>query len=454
MPSTEVHPSAPPSAPASLPASSAIDLDPIRARPSLDEREDSTRERAFTSEVDDLFRRRLRVASAVLLVLHVAGFLVFEDPSHSRVGYALRLGLIPFTGVIFASTWRRALAAWSRPLAALMIVSTAGYAAFTNVSVGTPLDIRALSLTVLTAGLLFPFSAWAMLAMSVAVVGMYVAAGASVGQLVATEFGGGVFFLAGAAGIGTTAALLSSRLRKREFDARRSLVTANEQNEALLRNMLPAAIVARLKARPGAVADRYAEATVMFVDIVGFTVMSSALTPESLVSFLNKLFSRLDELTTSHGLEKIKTIGDAYMVAGGLPEPRADHAEAVARLALDVRALVTATKTPNGSRLSVRIGIHSGPVVAGVIGATKLTYDLWGDTVNTASRMESHGEPGMIQVSEATYARLVGLFELEPRGSLSVKGKGEMKAYALVGPRAPGDGASASSPSGAEERPS
>jgi adenylate cyclase len=190
--------------------------------------------------------------------------------------------------------------------------------------------------------------------------------------------------------------------------------------------------VARLKRERGVIADRHAEATVMFADIVGFTAMSSTMQPELLVRFLNSLFSELDALTTKLGLEKIKTIGDAYMVAAGLPLARPDHAHAIARLALEMRAVVGKIDVPDGRELKVRIGIHSGPVVAGVIGATKLTYDLWGDTVNIASRMESHAEPGMIQVTEATRNLLEGRFRLEDRGSIQVKGKGAMNAFVLV----------------------
>jgi adenylate cyclase len=385
----------------------------------------------FASEVDELFKRRLRVATSVLFVLHAVAFAVFPDRTGTTLDAALRFAMFPFSALLFACTWWRGLGRWVRAAAALMIFTVSAYAAWKNAKVGDPLDIRSLTLTILTAGLLFPFGFWGMFALSASVLAIYFAAIHSTG-----EFGqaaiSGTFFLVCACALATLTAWLSTRLRASEFHARRDLKIANEQMDALLRDMLPEPIVARLKRERGVIADRHAEATVMFADIVGFTAMSSTMQPELLVRFLNSLFSELDALTTKLGLEKIKTIGDAYMVAAGLPLARPDHAHAIARLALEMRAVVGKIDVPDGRELKVRIGIHSGPVVAGVIGATKLTYDLWGDTVNIASRMESHAEPGMIQVTEATRNLLEGRFRLEDRGSIQVKGKGAMNAFVLV----------------------
>jgi class 3 adenylate cyclase len=169
------------------------------------------------------------------------------------------------------------------------------------------------------------------------------------------------------------------------------------------------------------------------VDLVDFTRRSRETTPERVVQVLDDLFSALDTLAERYRLEKIKTIGDAYMVVGGLPEPRPDHAQAVADMALAVREEVARHLDPAGEPLAVRIGIDTGPVVAGVIGRRKFSYDLWGDTVNTASRMESNGVPGCIQVTERTYRRLRDGFRLERRGPIQVKGKGEMTTWFLVG---------------------
>lgn len=169
----------------------------------------------------------------------------------------------------------------------------------------------------------------------------------------------------------------------------------------------------------------------MFADIVGFTQISSQISPPELVSLLNDIFSTFDRLAQKHGLEKIKTIVDAYMVVGGLPMPRSDRAEAIAQMALDMQQAIIDFSNTNDRDFSIRIGINSGPVVAGVIGIKKFIYDLWGDTVNTASRMESHGLPGCIKVTSATYERLQDKYLLESRGALEVKGKGMMTTYLL-----------------------
>jgi adenylate cyclase len=171
--------------------------------------------------------------------------------------------------------------------------------------------------------------------------------------------------------------------------------------------------------------------------MAGFTARAADTLPVRLVLFLNDLFTAFDQLVERYGLEKIKTTGDAYMVVSGVPEPRAGHAEALARLALDMRAAVTAIAEASGRTLSIRIGISSGPVVAGVVGTKKFFYDVWGDTVNVASRMESTGEPGKIQISEATHTLLKDKFVCEPRGELEIKGKGKMKTWFLLGPSQP-----------------
>jgi class 3 adenylate cyclase len=213
----------------------------------------------------------------------------------------------------------------------------------------------------------------------------------------------------------------------------RLLLGEQERSERLLLNVLPASIAARLKQTEGVIADRFPEVTVLFADIVDFTQRSERIAPEQLVQALSDLFSVFDQLAQQRGLEKIKTVGDAYMVAGGLPDPRPDHAQAVAEMALAIRDEVASRIDPSGQPLAVRIGIDTGPVVAGVIGTSKFSYDLWGDTVNTASRMESHGITGYIQVTARTYERLREAYGFERRGSIPVKGKGEIVTYFLVG---------------------
>ena len=214
--------------------------------------------------------------------------------------------------------------------------------------------------------------------------------------------------------------------------AEAALRLEQEKSDRLLLNVLPQPIADRLKQDQSIIADTFAEVTVLFADIVGFTQISSQISPPQLVSLLNDIFSTFDRLAEKHGLEKIKTIGDAYMVVGGLPMPRSDHAEAIAQMALDMQQAITDFSDTHKQDFSIRIGINTGPVVAGVIGIKKFIYDLWGDTVNTASRMESHGLPGCIQVTSAIYDILQDKYVFESRGAIEVKGKGEMNTYFLT----------------------
>jgi class 3 adenylate cyclase len=221
-------------------------------------------------------------------------------------------------------------------------------------------------------------------------------------------------------------------------EAKAEIEKERAKSERLLLNILPESISERLKAKQESIADGFEEATVLFADVVGFTPLSEKLLPQELVEFLNRVFSKFDELVGARGLEKIKTIGDAYMVAGGLPEPREDHTQAVAELALEMAEAVGQFEYAAGEPLQMRIGVNTGPVVAGVIGVKKFIYDLWGDTVNTASRMESHGMGGEIQVTRATYEKLKDEYVLEPRGAINVKGKGELETWLLKGKKQAG----------------
>lgn len=228
------------------------------------------------------------------------------------------------------------------------------------------------------------------------------------------------------------ACLEKKRLRDQEQAYLKKLADEQEKSERLLLNILPKPIAERLKQGESTIADSFAEVTVLFADLVGFTKLSAHLSPAELVEMLNEIFSAFDELAEKYGLEKIKTIGDAYMVVGGLPTPSSDHAEAIAEMALDMLTQIAAFPSQPGQALELRIGINTGPVEAGVIGTKKFTYDLWGDTVNTANRMESHGQPGAIQVTVSTYERLKEKYILQERGMIEVKGKGEMMTYFLV----------------------
>ena len=203
------------------------------------------------------------------------------------------------------------------------------------------------------------------------------------------------------------------------------------KSEALLLNVLPRRIAERLKQQSGSIAERFEGATVLFADLVNFTQLSERMTATELVQMLDQIFSRFDALADHHGLEKIKTIGDAYMVVGGVPEARADHASAVAKMSLDMLRVLRELDGPHFASLNLRIGIHSGPVVAGVIGKRKFSFDLWGDTVNTASRMESHGQADRVHVSEATFKLLEDQFSFEARGPTPIKGKGSLNTWFL-----------------------
>ncbi len=208
---------------------------------------------------------------------------------------------------------------------------------------------------------------------------------------------------------------------------------AQKQTEKLLLNILPKPIAERLQQKQQVIADSFSDVSVLFADLVGFTNFASTKTPTELVEILNQIFIEFDLLSNRHGLEKIKTIGDAYMVVGGLPIQRADHASSIAKIALDMQSFIARFNTQINEKFSLRIGINIGPVVAGVIGLTKFSYDLWGDTVNVASRMESSGIPGQTQVTAAVYERLKEQFLFQERGTISIKGKGEMMTYLLIG---------------------
>jgi CHASE2 domain-containing sensor protein/class 3 adenylate cyclase len=226
----------------------------------------------------------------------------------------------------------------------------------------------------------------------------------------------------------------AQNLEKKVEERTAELFLEKEKSERLLLNILPEVIARELKEEQHSIADYFSEATILFSDIVGFTPLSSRISPIELVSLLNQMFSIFDQLAEKHGLEKIKTIGDAYMVVGGLPIPREDHTEAVAEMALEMQdALTHQFQVEWDETFEIRVGIHTGPVVAGVIGTKKFIYDLWGDTVNVASRMESSGKPSRIQVTADTYEKLKTKFLLEERGLIQVKGKGEMRTYWLLG---------------------
>jgi class 3 adenylate cyclase len=207
----------------------------------------------------------------------------------------------------------------------------------------------------------------------------------------------------------------------------------HRENERLLLSILPAAIAKRLKSGDARIADHFPEVSVLFADIVDFTVLSGGMSPKPLVSLLDDLFTQFDELAHRHRVEKIKTIGDCYMAVCGVPDPRLDHADALAEMALEMIECLKQFNTGHSTSIRIRIGMNTGPVVAGVIGRSKFTYDLWGDTVNTASRMESTGVPNRVQVTEQMQRALAGRFDFEERGEVEIKGKGRLRTSLLAG---------------------
>ncbi|HEY7401827.1 MAG TPA: adenylate/guanylate cyclase domain-containing protein [Actinomycetota bacterium] len=240
-------------------------------------------------------------------------------------------------------------------------------------------------------------------------------------------------------GAGAVAFTMLASFANQRNEALRALRLEQEKSEALLVNVLPSTIAERLKGESQSIADHIDSASILFADVVDFTPLSRRLAPAEVVGMLDHLFSHFDTLVERHGLEKIKTIGDCYMAAAGVPDPRNDHARRAALLALDMRDAVTTSGIAGDLGLKLRIGINSGPVVAGVIGTKRFLYDLWGDAVNVASRMETNSTPGEIQITRSTYELLQDEFECTPRGTIDVKGKGPMETWYLVGPRSDGD---------------
>ena len=231
------------------------------------------------------------------------------------------------------------------------------------------------------------------------------------------------------------ASLEKKWLRDRERSHFEEMRVEKQRSETLLLNILPQSVVNRMRNGETVIADRHAEATILFVDLVGFTSLSTQYPADKVLEILSMIFARFDGAVAAHGLEKIKTIGDAYMVAGGLPEPVSDHTHRAAELAIEMLAIVRELRDSQQIDLRARIGIHTGPVIAGVIGARKLMYDVWGDTVNTASRMETFGAADRIHVS-AEIRRVLGeAFLFESRGSVDIKGKGVMETYFLIAAR-------------------
>ncbi len=395
----------------------------------------------FHDDIRALIFRRLRIAGAVYAAIHCLALAVLVAFGVGSVkDAAIQRAIAGAFALAFAAlSYARQLERWAFPLSVGLTIGNAAYTVLPMLRYGVAggSDVGMLVLFIVFTGWAFPYTLKQILSVLGVVLAMYLAAGlARVSREDAGWLVEGLFLVTTAAVITSVGTHIADQLRRREHRARWELSREREAAEHLLLNILPASIVERLKREQAAIAEGFLDATVLFVDLVGFTPLASKMAPTKLVEMLNDIFSKLDALTEKYGLEKIKTIGDAYMAVAGVPTPRKDHAVAVASMALELRDVAASFRAPTGEPIRVRIGINSGPVVAGVIGTKKFSYDLWGDTVNTAARMEAHAEPDTIQVTERTYERIRTQFHLEPRGTIEVKGKGEMKTYVLIGARA------------------
>jgi adenylate cyclase len=398
-------------------------------------------ESAWREHLARLTQSRLFVTALLVAVLVVmdATFQYFFRPAAFEAVFWVRLVVVGVAGLVGLAAARPVMARHAVGLALALGIALAGDIEAAVLHTGGPESPfqAGLALLVVGVGLILPLevapigllatTVWAIWLVPIAAAHFPV-------HWASLEIR--VLLMLSATIIALAASRITGELRRREFFGRLALAEERERSERLLLNVLPAPIAERLKAGAETIADELKETTVLFADIVGFTALAARLPAAQVVVLLNETFSAFDDLAARHGLEKIKTIGDAYMVAGGVPRPRGDHAHAVAEFALAMREAMASLRERLGAAVEVRIGLHCGPTVAGVIGRQKFIYDLWGDTVNTASRMESHGVPGEIHVSQDAARRLESDFELKSRGTIEVKGKGPMQTFFLVGRRA------------------
>jgi adenylate cyclase len=396
--------------------------------------------RAGTQGYPEAVARRLRLVNitawfaAALGVVFAGLRLIDPAPGMLRrglinLGFAVGLGLVPLLHRL-------------SPLAGPLVLVAIAYAGIfrTTYQVGTGGGaylhyLTATALMVLLIGIEYPLLTGALAALAAGLtVTLHLVAPHSTGLLLPSSlFYGNLLtnIVATTAILFTVVFYAFRQLARAEARAEREY----QRSETLLANILPRSVADRLKQKTATIADAYPGASILFVDMGGFTARSSDTSPADLVRFLDRVFTRLDGLVERRGLEKVKTTGDAYMVVSGVPDVRPDHAAALADLALDMREALAGLMDPKGREVPVRLGLASGPVVAGVVGTRKFFYDVWGDAVNTASRMESTGEPGRIQVPDHTYQELKARFDFEERGLIEVKGKGVMRTWFLTGRR-------------------
>jgi len=406
---------------------------------------DPALERAYLDDHFRTVRNGIRIAHVLGIAMWVLwGFVIRRFLTEERtfdlvMRYTVLIPILLISlGTTYLPGWRRF---FQVQIAAVILIIAGVWVAYTASLTEMPFDFGYVGLILI---MTFSYSLVRMrflwvVGCSAALIVFYlaysVADGANPDRLALASYYLGSFFALGA--IASYTLERSSRLlflRERELDRERA------RSDALLRNILPGAIIDRLKARhqvatDAHIADALDDVTVLFVDMEGFTRQAARIPPDELVEALDALFTRFDQLADRFGLEKIKTVGDAYMAVAGAPVPRSDHAAAAAEMALAVQAALADARWPSGDAIRARVGIASGPAVAGVIGQRKFAYDLWGDTVNLASRLESHGEPGRILVAAATAETLADRYEFGPALTVDLKGKGPTAARFLIGRR-------------------
>jgi class 3 adenylate cyclase len=410
---------------------------------------DPSVETAFHEDTALRSIRYVRAMGLLMLALVLLGVLLYNDlpPRLITQLLLLRFGLVlPLVLTVLALTYWDGFARWMSPVltvtlltfgvslvaAPLARVQTPGFESVAFVSA----DLMLFILAVYT---LSRLSTRAAATVCLPIIALYMAVAERFGPptLSFSKLAYDLFF---ANLLGLSAAMALERYMRRSYLQQRTIESERERADQLLLNILPPAIAARLKENEQTIADHYDDVTVLFADLEGFTRLAEKTGPDELVTLLNELFSAFDALAEQHGLEKIKTMGDEYMAVAGLPEPNPRHVQVAAEMALGMQAYLAEYAARTGLPLILRIGLHCGPVVAGVIGRRKFAYDLWGDTVNIASRMQSHGPiGGGIQVSETFYERLHDRYDFTPRGPILIKNKGEMPVYLLTGRKATSD---------------
>jgi class 3 adenylate cyclase len=412
-------------------------LDPLRIRPSSLRFEDADLEAEFRADHrrDSRWQVRLAIVVAVIVYVSFAWLDVWMAPDLAEVFLTIRILVAGVFGLALAVTFAP-VGLTAREVFICVGILAAAVGILRMMELATAVVavryFSGLLLVILAAHSMFRLRFQTAMLVSLLVVAAWTFQTALQGVTALWEYLNGQFFLIAAVILGMFASYSIERFSRRAWLARRDAEIEHEKSERVLFNVLPEAIAQRLKEEEGPIAEAFPAATIVFVDLVDFTNLSSSLDPRRLVGLLNRLFTEFDRIAEAHGIEKIGTSGDSYMAVAGVPVPVEDHAERIAEAALAIRDRIA---TREGDiDVQVRIGIATGPVVAGVIGEKKLYYDLWGMPVTIASRMQAHGLPGEIQVTEAVRNALEGHYAFAERGVIDVKGVGEMRTWLLLGP--------------------